>query len=190
MNYATTPRRTFLAGAGLALAAAKLPAATATPVTQGQPMKKIIIAADPFAITLKDAIVKHLKDKGYEVADFTTCEGKDTPYYVSAVAACKALQAKQAERAILLCGTGMGMNCIANRFKGITAGVVESVFAAKMARAINDANVLCLGAMIWGEFMALQAVDTFLATKHTEGLEQFAPFLKEACCKVAEINPN
>jgi ribose 5-phosphate isomerase B len=67
---------------------------------------------------------------------------------------------------------------------------VESVFAAKMCRAINNANALCLGQMIWGEWMAKEAVDTFLKTEFTEGLDGFACFLKEAVQKVDAIRQN
>jgi len=99
------------------------------------------------------------------------------------------LQAGKAAHAILFCGTGMGMAIVANRFKGVTAAVVESVFAAKMSRVINNANVLCLGQMIWGEWMAKEAVDVFLNTKFTQGLEPLAGFLQDACRKVDAIRP-
>ena len=83
----------------------------------------------------------------------------------------------------------MGMNVIANRFKGVRAAVVESVFAAKMCRAINDANVLCLGAMIWGDWMACEAVDVFLKTKLGDGLEDLKEFLQQAAKTVEKIDP-
>lgn len=154
--------------------------------------KNIIVAADPFAITLKDAVMAHLKEKGYEVLDLGAKKTDDPksaeiPYYESCPAACKAVQEGKASRAVLFCGTGMGMSVIANRYKGIVASVVESVFAAKMCRAINNANVLCLGAMIWGDWMANEAVDTFLDTKFTEGLEPLADFLRDAEKKVAAL---
>jgi len=63
----------------------------------------------------------------------------------------------------------MGMSVIANRFKGVVDSVVESVLAAKMSRAINNANALCLGSVIWGEWMDKEAVDAFLNTKFTAG---------------------
>lgn len=151
--------------------------------------KKILVAADPYAVSLKNAIVGHLQDQGYEVADFSERDGCELPYYESAVAVCEAMQAGQAGRAVLFCGTGMGMSIVANRFKGVTASVVESVFAARMCRAINNANVLCLGQMIWGADMAKAAVDAFLATKFTEGLEGIADFLHDACGKVEAIRP-
>jgi len=99
------------------------------------------------------------------------------------------MQAGQAERAILFCGTGMGMSIVANRFKGVTASVVESVYAARMCRSINNANVLCLGQMIWGSDMAKAAVDLFLSTRFTEGLEPIAGFLHDALNKVEAIRP-
>lgn len=180
--------------AGVALAGASM----TTAQTQAQPAeakktmadkKKILVAADPFAVTLKDAVVEHLKSKGYAVTDLGSTKDKPQPYFECGAAVGKAIQAGQAEWAVLFCGTGMGMSIVANRFKGVTAAVVESVFAAKMSRAINNANVLCLGQMIWGEWMAKEAVDVFLKTKFTEGLDQFAGFLQEACGKVEAIRP-
>lgn len=106
-----------------------------------------------------------------------------------AVAACKAMQAGAASRAILFCGTGMGMSIVANRFQGVTAAVVESVYAARMCRAVNNANVLCLGQMIWGSDMARLAVDAFLDTQFTAGLEGIAGFLRDACSRVEAIRP-
>ena len=190
-----TTRRNFLAQAGVAgaaLASAAAFTARAENQTKEKTMadnKKILVAADPYAVSLKDAVVAHLKEKGYEVTDFSSNQGKACPYYEGAVAVCQALQAGQAGRAILFCGTGMGMSIVANRFKGVTASVVESVYAAKMCRAINNANVLCLGQMIWGPDMAKAAVDTFLDTGFTQGLEGIAGFLQDACGKVEAIRP-
>ena len=160
---------------------------TVTPTPQ--PAMKIVIAADPFALALKDSLIAHLKEKGYQVTDVGATQTREIPYFDSAPVACKMLQDGTADRAILLCGTGMGMSVIANRFKGVVAAVVESVFAAGMCRTINNANALCLGAMIWGDMMAQAAVDLFLERKFTEGLEQFADFLKEAETKVDAIRP-
>lgn len=193
-----TTRRHFVAGAGLAASAlAMMPSQQSlgaeTKVVEikkeSEKMKKIVVAADPFALSLKEAIVAHLKEKGYEVQDVGSVVGKDVPYFDGAPAACKVIQAKQADAAILFCGTGMGMSIVANRFKGCTAAVVESVYAAKMCRAINNANVLCMGQMIWGEMMAKEAVDAFLNTKFTQGLEGLAGFLQDAAKKVEALRP-
>ena len=148
----------------------------------------ILVAADPFAVGLKDAVVKHLQERGFAVKDLgATAANKEKPYFESAVDVCRALQKGEAKRAFLFCGTGMGMNMIANRFKGVRAAVVESVFAAKMCRTINDANVCCMGQMIWGDMMAAAAADAFLDTKFTEGLEPLAKFLEDARTKVEAI---
>lgn len=149
----------------------------------------IVIAADPFAIALKDSILAHLKEKGHEVVDVGATASKEIPYFESAPIACKMLQEGKADRAILFCGTGMGMSVIANRFKGVVAAVVESVFAAGMCRSINNANALCLGSMIWGDMMAKEAVDVFLTRQFTQGLESLADFLKDAEKKVEAIRP-
>jgi ribose 5-phosphate isomerase B len=164
------------------------PASFAAARKENEPMK-VIVAADPFALALKNEIVAFLKEQGHETIDLGASEAKEIPYYESCVTACQALQAGQGERAILLCGTGMGMSVIANRFKGVTAAVVESVFAARMCRAINNANVLCLGSMIWGAWMAREAVQAFLTTKLADGLPQFADFLQDAEAKVRAIDP-
>lgn len=195
----TTNRRDFLSTAACAVAAgATLGAAWPLEASEGKPVEtpnnahpmKIIIAADPFAVTLKKAVAAYLKEKGHEVIDLGATDDKAIPYYDGCAAACRALQAGQGERGIFFCGTGMGMSIVANRFKGITASVVESVFAARMCRAINNANVLCLGSMIWGEWMAKEAVAAFLNTNLADGLPQFADFLKEACQKVSALEPS
>lgn len=150
--------------------------------------EKILVAADPFAVGLKKAVAAHLAERGFEVVDLgASAAAPEKPYFESAVDVCRALQRGEAPRAILFCGTGMGMSMIANRFKGVRAAVVESVFGAKMSRTINDANVLCLGQMIWGEMMAVAAADAFLDTKFTEGLEPLADFLAAARTKVEAI---
>jgi ribose 5-phosphate isomerase B len=165
------------------------PALTRLAVSLDCRAMKVIIAADPFALSLKNAVVEYLKEKGHEVVDLGSTDAQAIPYYEGAVVASRALQAGQAQRAILLCGTGMGMAVIANRFAGVVAAAVESVFAARMCRAINDANALCLGAMIWGEWMAKEAVEAFLTTNLADGLPQFADFLKDATKKVEAIRP-
>jgi ribose 5-phosphate isomerase B len=149
---------------------------------------KIVIAADPFALDLKKAIEQYLIDAGHEVTDLGTVDAEHpVPFYAGATAASQAIVDGKFERGILLCGTGMGMAISANKFKRIRASVVESVFAAKMCRSINDSNVLTIGSMIVGPQMAIAAVEAFLQTEHTEGLEQYADMLKEACKKVDQI---
>ena len=148
---------------------------------------KIVVTADPCAVPLKNAVIKHLQEKGHTVVEYGASVGNDVPYYDAALAGAKAMQAGEGERGVFLCGTGMGMSIVGNYFKGVRASVVESVYAARMCRAINDANVLCLGAMIWGETMAMEAVDVFLSTNLGDGLPGLADFLREAVVKVEAI---
>ena len=130
----------------------------------------ILVAADPFAVGLRTAVVQHLEKRGFAVKDLgATDANKEKPYFESAVDVCKALQRGEAKRAFLFCGTGMGMSVIANRFQGIRASVVESVFAARMCRAINDANVLCLGARQTGKTTAEIRTATFITTRFNGG---------------------
>ena len=151
-------------------------------------MMNLVIAADPFALDLKEAVKTHLEEQGYKVIDAGAAADKEIAYYDGAAAACKLIQEGKADRGILFCGTGMGMSIVANKFTGVTASCVESVFAAKMARSINDSNVLTMGAMIVAEWMAKEMVDAWMKTKHTEGLEQFSEFLKDAVKKVDAID--
>jgi len=147
---------------------------------------KIAVGADPFALGLKRAAVTHLERRGIEVLDAD--EGKEIPYYESARKACRLIESGKADKAVLFCGTGMGMSISANKHAGIHAACVESVFAAKMCKAINDANVLCMGQMVMGEVMAMQAIDAWLDTGFTEGLEQHAEFLHGAVKAVREMD--
>jgi ribose 5-phosphate isomerase B len=143
---------------------------------------KIVIGSDPSALKLKQAILKHLEEKGHTVTDLGTTETREVAFYDAAQAVCAAMQEAKSERGILLCGSGMGVAIVAGKHAGIIAACVESVYAARLCRAINNANVLCLGAMIWGESMAKEAVDVFLATQHTDGF----PGIKEGLVRSAE----
>lgn len=178
-------RRTFMQASLGAAAAAAGVASTGNAEASN---KTLVIAADPFALDLKDAIKEHLENKGYAVRDVGATKDNELPFYDGASAAATLIQAGEAARGILFCGTGAGMCIIANKFKGVNAVVVESVFSARMARAINDSNVLTMGAMIVAPWMAKEMVDVWLETKHTEGLPEFADFLKDACAKVNALD--
>ena len=148
----------------------------------------IVIGADPWGAELKDKIKEHLTEAGHAVTDVGTTSNDEVAYYNVASAAARMVQAGQAERGILLCGTGMGVALVANKFKGVTASVVESAYAARMCRAVNNANVLTMGAMMIAPHQAIMAVDAFLTTEHAEGLDkELSCFLKDALGKIAAI---
>lgn len=152
-------------------------------------MKKIIIGSDKSGYSLKETLKTHLTEQGFEVIDGgTTDENEPKPYFVVAETVGKRMSDGEFERAILICGTGMGMSIVANKYPGVYAAVCENTYAAEKARAINDANVLTMGGWITGEFAGCAIADVFLKTAFTENLEDWrAKNLYVAREKVKEI---
>ena len=127
-------------------------------------MKKIAIACDHGGYPLKLAVLRHLEKQGFEYEDFG-CDSTDSVDYPDyGVPACEAVVSGRCERAILICGTGVGMSMCANKVRGIRAACCSDTFSARMTRLHNDANVLCFGARVVGEGLALDMVDLFLQT--------------------------
>jgi ribose 5-phosphate isomerase B len=132
-------------------------------------MTPVYIGNDHGGYDLKCEIVAHLGRIGLEVHDVGS-GGTDTvryPYYAAEVA--RAIAEGQADRGILICSTGIGMSIMANKFCGIRAALCTSTFMARMTRAHNDSNVLCLGGKITGVLEALDILDTWLATPFDGG---------------------
>lgn len=149
-------------------------------------MGKILIGSDKSGYLLKEAIRAYLLENGYEVEDEGPYGAEEArPYYVTADTAAKRISGGEYERGILICGTGMGMAIVANKYPGVYAAVCENTFAAEKARAINDANVLTLGAWITGEFVGCEMVRIFLDTKFTENLEEWRA--KNLCIAREEV---
>ena len=150
---------------------------------------KIAIACDHSAVSLKQAVMEYLTSRLIDFTDFGTdsTESCDYPNYAEKV--CKAILHGNYDQGILICATGIGMSITANKFPGIRAAACSDPFSAIFAKRHNNANVLCLGQMIWGPDMAKVAVDAFLSTRFTEGLEGIADFLRDACGKVEAIRP-
>ena len=130
---------------------------------------RIAIGADHGGLELKALLVEHLTAAGHQVTDLGTHTRDSVDYPDLAVAVTTALREGQAERGVLVCGTGQGMAISANKVPGIRAGVVSDVFSARMIRAHNDASVICLGARVIGPSLALECVDAFLATEFEGG---------------------
>lgn len=145
-------------------------------------MKKLVIGADSAGYELKEFVAAWLKEQGIAYDDVGALSNEDEkPYFVTASEAARGIQAGEYERGILFCGTGMGMSIVANKFKGVYASCVESVYAARRCRAINNANVLCMGRFIVGTDMAVEMVREFLKTNITDGMaENLTDFLHNA----------
>lgn len=150
---------------------------------------KILIGADKGGYAIKEAIALHLQELGMEYEDIGIYSmDKPIPFTELASKVGERIQSGESERAILVCGTGMGMAITANKFKGVRAAVVESQYAAMYSRKINDANVLCLGGFIVGATMACEIVDTFLETEFVEDFPQWrVDFLNSQKAALAEI---
>ncbi len=134
---------------------------------------KIGIGNDHTAIDLKEIIVSHLKEKGYECIDFGTNErgvSCDYPKYGQMVA--EAINDGKIEKGILICGTGIGISLAANKVKNIRAAVCSEPYSAHMAAMHNDANIIAFGARVVGSDMAKMIVDEFLNTRYEGGRHQ------------------
>jgi len=132
--------------------------------------EKIAIASDHAGYALKAKVVTYLQSKGYDVLDL----GPDTDsvsvdYPVKAAELAKAIQSKQAERGIAVCGSGIGVCIAVNRYSFIRGALVYDVEAARLSRQHNNANVLCLGGWITPFDTAKELVDTFLTTPFEGG---------------------
>jgi ribose 5-phosphate isomerase B len=110
-------------------------------------MKKIFLGCDHAAFTEKEVVKKFLVEKGYEVEDKGTYSDERCNYPDYAQAVAKSVLAENG-LGILICGSGIGVSIVANRYKGIRAALVRSPKEAELSRQHNDANVLCLGARI------------------------------------------
>jgi len=133
-------------------------------------MKKIVIDADDAAIGLKKVLVDHMKNKGIEVEDLDYLGSHpDAAYPEVAYNLSKKVQAEKLDRAILICGTGLGMAMMANKVEGVFAGPCHDVYSAERLRASNNAQVLTMGTRVVGEELAKTIVDAWLKAEFQGG---------------------
>ena len=130
--------------------------------------KTIVIASDHAGFHLKKFLVEHLQNKF--LVDDLGCPSQasvDYPDFAGLVA--KKISQGQAEKGVLVCGTGIGMAITANKFKGVRAAAITDLFSAKMARQHNNLNILCLGARVVGQGLATEILEVFLNTPFEGG---------------------
>ena len=125
---------------------------------------KIAIGCDHGALDMKNAVVKHLEEKGYEVQDFGTYTADSCDYPEFAEAAARAVASGECDKGIVLCTTGIGVSITANKVDGIRCALLSDVMSARMTREHNDTNMMALGAGVVGQMLALQIIDTWLET--------------------------
>ena len=129
------------------------------------------IGSDDAGFPLKEIIRAYLQDRGVEMRDFgvSSAAPSDIDYPDVARAVAEAVASGQEERAILVCGTGIGMAMTANKIPGVRAAQAHDVYSAERARKSNDAQVLALGARVIGPELAKSVVDAFLAADFAGG---------------------
>lgn len=129
----------------------------------------IAIGSDHAGPALKDIFKAKLEERGYTVLDLGTHgeESVDYPDYGKAVG--EAVASGEADRGIVICGTGIGISIAANRIPGVRAAVCHDATSARLAREHNDANVLALGVRVIGPEVALDCLDAFFATEFSGG---------------------
>ncbi|MBU2480634.1 MAG: ribose 5-phosphate isomerase B, partial [Proteobacteria bacterium] len=129
----------------------------------------IIIGCDHAAFELKEKIKKYLQDKGWQVIDVGTTGPESVNYVDYGKKVAGAVSRGEFSKGILLCGTGLGMSMVANRFPKVRAALVSDVFSAKLSRVHNDSNILVLGGRIIGDILAFELVQTWLDTEFEGG---------------------
>ena len=129
----------------------------------------IALGADHGGFELKEKIKKHLLEKNIEVLDLGTnsTESVDYPKFGHAVG--HAIADKKADFGIVVCGTGIGISIAANKVPGVRAALCLNTTMARLTREHNNANILAMGGRIVGNVLALEMVDTFLATEFQGG---------------------
>lgn len=127
-------------------------------------MPRIDVGSDHAAIGLRRAVVAHLSAAGWTVREVGPAEGERVDYPDQAADVARAVAAGEAERGILICGTGIGVSIAANKVAGVRAALVHDVTTARLAAEHNRANVLCLGGRLVAEPLALELIATWLET--------------------------
>ena len=130
------------------------------------------ICNDHGGIDLYDSVKEKLEDLGHEVIHVGTNSKDSVDYSDFAQKACQKVLDGQADFAILICGTGLGMSISANKIDGIRAACVSEAFSARMSRAHNNANCLCIGARVIGSETAKMIVEEFVKTEFEGGRHQ------------------
>ncbi|MBE6106581.1 ribose 5-phosphate isomerase B [Anaerovibrio lipolyticus] len=131
---------------------------------------KIVIGCDHGALELKREVLKVLAEfKDIETEDVGTFDAESVDYPDIAERVCGKITKGEADRGIVLCGTGIGISIAANKIKGIRAALCGDVFSARMSREHNDANVLAMGGRVTGFGPAGEIVRTWVTTEFSKG---------------------
>jgi ribose 5-phosphate isomerase B len=133
---------------------------------------KIAIACDHGGFILKESVAEAVKESGCEVLDLGTFSEQSVDYPDYACLVANAVLKNEADAGILLCGTGIGISIAANKFKGIRCALLNSEFAAQMAKEHNNANVIALGGRVTASGEAKKIVKAYLSATFAGGRHQ------------------
>jgi ribose 5-phosphate isomerase B len=128
---------------------------------------KVVIASDHGGYQYKNLLLKDMQDRGYAVTDLGTFNEEATDYPDQAILVADAILHKEAERGILICGSGVGACFAVNKFKGIRGALCHDVYSAHQCVEHDDANVLCMGERVIGIELAKEIMYNFLAAQFT-----------------------
>lgn len=141
-------------------------------MTESSDSRRIIIGCDHAALRLKEILKGALQEKGFEVVDVGTFSEASMDYPDSGKAVAQKVSSSEFERGVLLCGTGLGMSMVANKYPHVRAALCNDLFSAAMSRRHNDANILVMGGRVIGDILALEILDTWLETPFEGGRHQ------------------
>ena len=130
---------------------------------------RVAIGADQGGYELKQQVAEFLIAQGYVVSDLGIHRLESVDYPDMAALVARAVAAGEAERGILICGTGIGVSLAANKVDGVRAALCADCYMARMAREHNDAQILCLGGRVLGVGSALDIVQVFLGSEFLGG---------------------
>jgi ribose 5-phosphate isomerase B len=133
---------------------------------------QIGLACDHGGFELKEELKAFLKSTGVEPIDMGSFTEESVDYPDFGVLVAEKVSRGELERGILICGTGIGMSIVANKFPGVRAALANDLYSARCSREHNDANVLVIGGRIIGREMALEIVKVWLSTPFAGGRHQ------------------
>ena len=133
---------------------------------------RIAVGSDHAGFPLKAALAGWLQELGHEVTDLGAYSTDSVDYPLIGFDVASRVARGEAERGVLVCGSGIGVSIAANRVAGARAALVQEPLSARLAREHNDANVVCMGARLIGEEMAREILKVFLGTPFEGGRHQ------------------
>jgi ribose 5-phosphate isomerase B len=129
---------------------------------------RVVIGSDHAGFALKQPLIVHLRERGHDVADVGSFDPDPVDFPDIAAALTARLQSREAERGIMVCGTGIGASIAANKVKGIRAAVLHDWHCAHQSVEHDDVNVMCLGAQIVGLWLARDLIDAYLSARFSD----------------------